>query len=76
MFTAVPPEERLLAELADIAGRQIMPMVYTPIGDAIDAAAARVGHPVTLHVCIDTGIGRVGVPFRQAAASPSTTPRM
>ena len=55
-------------ELADIVGLEIMPMVYTPIGDAIDAAAARAGHAATLHVCIDTGIGRVGVPFRQAAA--------
>jgi alanine racemase len=45
-----------------------MPMVYTPIGDAIDAASAHVGRPVTLHMCIDTGIGRVGVPFRNAAA--------
>jgi alanine racemase len=53
-------------ELADIVGQQIMPMVYTPIGDAIDTAAAHAGRPVTLHVCIDTGIGRVGVPFRQA----------
>src|SRR5206468_1206098 len=55
-------------ELADIVGQQIMPMVYTPIGDAIDAAAASAGRAATLHVCIDTGIGRVGVPFRQAAA--------
>jgi alanine racemase len=54
-------------ELADIVARRVMPMVYTPIGDAIDRAAARAGHPVTLHVCVDTGIGRVGVPFRQAA---------
>jgi alanine racemase len=54
-------------ELSDIVAQQIMPMVYTPIGDAIDAASAHVGRPVTLHVCIDTGIGRVGVPFRTAA---------
>jgi alanine racemase len=53
-------------ELRDIVARRIMPMVYTPIADAIDRVAARVGHPLTLHVCVDTGIGRVGVPFRQA----------
>jgi alanine racemase len=53
-------------ELRDIVARRIMPMVYTPIGDAIDRVAARLGHPVTLHICVDTGIGRVGVPFRQA----------
>ena len=54
-------------ELDDIVARQIMPMVYTPIGDAIAKTAARLGQRVPLHVCIDTGIGRVGVPFRNAA---------
>ena len=54
-------------ELSDIASRRIMPMVYTPIGDAIDRIAARLGRRVPLHVCVDTGIGRVGVPFRDAA---------
>src|SRR5438045_9227613 len=44
-----------------------MPMIYTPIGDALDKAAARTQRPVVLHVCVDTGIGRVGVPFREAA---------
>lgn len=56
------------SELAPIVARRIMPMVYTPVGDAIDRVAADTGHPVPLHVCVDTGIGRVGVPFRQAAA--------
>lgn len=54
-------------ELGDIVARQIMPMVYTPIGGVIDRVAARAGHRVALHVCVDTGIGRVGVPFREAA---------
>ena len=55
------------AELNDIVAQQIMPMVYTPIGDAIDRAASALGRRVPLHVCVDTGIGRVGVPFREAA---------
>jgi alanine racemase len=55
-------------ELADIIAQDIMPMVYTPIGDAIEAAAERTGRTVTIHVCVDTGIGRVGVPFRNAPA--------
>jgi alanine racemase len=54
-------------ELPEIVARGIMPMVYTPIGDAIDRSAAA-GRRVALHVCVDTGIGRVGVPFRQAAS--------
>jgi alanine racemase len=53
-------------ELADIVARRVMPMVYTPIGGDIDRVATGVRHPVALHVCVDTGIGRVGVPFRHA----------
>jgi alanine racemase len=56
------------AELHDIAARRIMPMVYQPIGEVIDRTAAELQQPVAMHVCVDTGIGRVGVPFRQAAA--------
>ncbi len=54
-------------ELPEIVRRRIMPMVYTPMGDAIDRAAARAGRRVPLHVCVDTGIGRVGVPVKAAA---------
>jgi len=54
-------------ELSDLAARRIMPMVYTPIGDDLDRVAARLRRPVTVHICVDTGIGRVGVPHRQAA---------
>lgn len=54
-------------ELHDLAARRIMPMVYQPIGDALDRVAARLQRPVTMHVCVDTGLGRVGVPFRRAA---------
>jgi alanine racemase len=46
--------------------RDVMPMVYTPIGDALQRTAETVKRPVRIHVCVDTGLGRVGVPFRQA----------
>jgi alanine racemase len=59
-----PFDER---NLADLIARDIMPMVYTPIGPALDRIAAARQQPTPLHVCIDTGIGRVGVPFRQAS---------
>jgi alanine racemase len=59
-----PFDER---NLADLIARDIMPMVYTPIGAALDRISTARQKPVPLHVCIDTGIGRVGVPFRQAA---------
>jgi alanine racemase len=55
------------ANLREIVARDVTPMVYTPVGDALDRIAATRGRPAVVHVCIDTGIGRVGVPFRQAA---------
>jgi len=54
--------------LAAALERDIMPMVYTPLGDAFDRIAARRQRPASIHVCVDTGIGRVGVPHREAAA--------
>jgi alanine racemase len=54
-------------EVADAVRRDIGLMVYTPIVDALDRAAAAIGKPVTVHVCVDTGLGRVGIPHRQAA---------
>jgi len=42
-------------------------MVYTPVGAALDRIAAKRGRAVPIQVCVDTGIGRVGVPHREAA---------
>ena len=55
-------------DLEDALGLDIQPMVYTPVGATLERIAARRGRPVSLHVCVDTGIGRVGVPHREAAA--------
>jgi alanine racemase len=55
-------------DLRDAVSDNIMPMVYTPIGDLLEKEAARLGRPVPVHVCVDTGIGRVGVPHQQAPA--------
>ena len=52
--------------LADAGAREILPMVYTTLGPALDRIAAKRQKPVSLHVCVDTGIGRVGVPYYQA----------
>jgi alanine racemase len=51
-----------------MVGRGITPMVYTSIGDVLEREASRVGRPVPIQVCVDTGIGRVGVPHARAAA--------
>lgn len=53
--------------LGDAVARNIMPMVYTPLGTTLDKIAAKAQKSVSLHICIDTGIGRVGVPYYQAA---------
>jgi alanine racemase len=53
--------------IGDAAARNIMPMIYTPMGPALDKIAAKLQKPVPLHICVDTGIGRVGVPYYQAA---------
>jgi len=52
--------------LEDAVARNIMPMAYTPLGPALDRIAGKTQKPVPLHICIDTGIGRVGVPYHQA----------
>src|SRR5688572_27475468 len=54
------------SNLDELVARDVMPMVYTPIGDALDRVAAKRRRAVRLHICVDTGIGRVGVPHRQA----------
>jgi alanine racemase len=53
--------------IEEIAPRRIMPMVYRDHGAAFDKAAQRTGAPVHVHVKIDTGMGRVGVPHDEAA---------
>jgi len=54
-------------DLEEAVARDIQPMVYTPVGATLERIAARRGRPVSVHVCVDTGIGRVGVPHREAA---------
>lgn len=54
-------------ELEEAVARDVMPMVYTPIGDLLDRLAEKRQQAIPLHVCVDTGIGRVGVPHEKAA---------
>jgi alanine racemase len=55
------------SDLEEALARDVEPMVYTPLGPALERIAARRGRPVFIHVCVDTGIGRVGIPHRDAA---------
>ena len=54
------------AQIAEAARRRITLMVYTPIAAALQRAAQRIGSPVAVHLCVDTGLGRVGVPYQEA----------
>ena len=48
--------------LEDLAARDIMPMVYQGVGPELDRVSRKLEKPIAIHVCVDTGIGRVGVP--------------
>ncbi len=52
--------------LEEAVARDIMPMVYTPVGATLDRISQKLRKPILLHVCVDTGIGRVGIPYRAA----------
>lgn len=54
--------------LRDAIARNIMPMVFTPIGAELDRIASRRQRSVPIHVCVDTGFGREGVRALQAPA--------
>ena len=62
-------------QLRDLAARDVMPMIYRQPGKELEAAAAALSRPVKVHVCIDTGLGRVGVPYRDATAFVSELQR-
>jgi alanine racemase len=53
-------------DLAEIARRDISFMLYTPIVPMLEDAAAASGRTLNVHVCVDTGLGRVGVGHGQA----------
>jgi alanine racemase len=56
-------------ELAkEIAPRGITPMVFRDCGTGLDAAAAATRDAIAVHVKVDTGMNRLGVPHREAAA--------
>ena len=55
------------ADLEEAVMRDVIPMVYTEVGDALARLATRRQSAVPVQVCVDTGMGRVGVSYRQAA---------
>jgi alanine racemase len=55
------------SNLDEIVARGISPMVYTDIGRVLARVSTARQRLIGLHVCVDTGIGRVGVPHTRAA---------
>jgi alanine racemase len=53
-------------ELEEAVAQNIVPMVYTPIGPMLDRMSRKRGKSIAVHICVDTGIGRVGVPYPEA----------
>ena len=58
VFTEPPPEA-----IAELLARDLTATVYTqPFARALSAAAIARGHPARVHVKLDTGMHRVGLP--------------
>lgn len=49
-------------EFEEAVALNIMPMAYTDIRGSIDRASRKHQKKIPVHICVDTGIGRVGVP--------------
>ncbi|MBM4160239.1 MAG: alanine racemase [Ignavibacteria bacterium] len=56
------------AEIEETVARGITLMVYTPVGPLLDRVSRKLRRVIGVQICIDTGIGRVGVPFQEAAS--------
>ncbi len=54
-------------ELEEAVARNITPIVYTPMGPALERIARRRQRAVPVQIFVDTGLGREGVPYQKAA---------
>lgn len=66
------------SEFDEAVRRGVMLMVYTPMLRLLEQASQKLQKPIPIHICVDTGIGRVGVPYdraepllRELASSPA-----
>ena len=69
------PQSRILLvgavepkDVADVAGLKLIPIIFSePEARAVSEAALRVGAVVECHIKVDTGMGRMGLPWERAA---------
>lgn len=50
----------------DLVGSGIAQSVFTDKVRHLDSAARKLGHPASVHIHVDTGMGRMGVPYHEA----------
>ncbi len=55
-------------EVPALLAHDISQSVYSDAVDVLSQEAGRLGKKAKVHICIDTGMGRVGVPHREALA--------
>jgi len=61
MGMATPADDEAFARLG------IQPSLYTDdAGRRVDAMSAKAGRPVSAHIYLDTGLGRMGMPYHRA----------
>lgn len=57
------------ADMEEAVAHEARPVVFRPDhARLLSAAAQKVGRPVRIHLKVDTGMGRLGVPWRHVAA--------
>lgn len=54
------------SELLPAAERDVALMVYTPILRDLGRVSNQLRRPLDVHICVDTGLGRVGIPHTEA----------
>lgn len=53
-------------ELAFVVAQRVIPSVYTDRSALLRRLATTLGAPIHIHVYVDTGMGRAGIPYDQA----------
>lgn len=53
-------------DLREMVEQNITPMVDTPIGPMLEKVSQKYQKTIPIHICVDTGLGREGVPYLHA----------
>jgi alanine racemase len=53
-------------ELEELVRNNVMPPIYEDRGAMLTRLAGQVGRPIRVHLYVDTGLGRTGIPYHRA----------